>query len=222
MAGSCCRGSVRALPRLDPAACNAMRLTAAGLLVPRTVVEGIAPGTAVGDARSVDVDVTAPAAGACPETWTVGARLTPAYGTAVPTAPLDLMPVATNVWADVPGLRFTAPETGVYRVQADVSGTATWSAQDQFNRLITTGLTHNGAAVPDTIRAVLQANFVLSGGVTQSGGINGSASISALLRLDAGDVIQVQGRQAGEMGTATGLWIGPAGWSLLTWNKVSD
>lgn len=221
MAGGCGR-MYRIDPRVDPDVCNALTQTAGGLLVPRAVVEGVAPGTAVGDARSVDIDVTAPAPGACPETWTVGARLTPVYGTVVPTAPLDLAPVATNTWADIPGFRFTAPETGVYRVQADASGVVTWSAQSQFNRLITTRLTHNGAAVPGTTRAVLQANFVLSGGVTQSGGINGSATISALLRLDAGDVVQVQGRHAGEMGTTTGLWVGALDWSLLNWNKVSD
>lgn len=218
--GGCC-GS-RVAPRLNPVECNALSHTAAGLLVPETEVVGVAPGTAVGDENSVDVHVTPPTDGACPEVWTIAARLTPVHGTATPTAALDLMSVATNAWADVPGFNFTAPETGVYRVQADASGTATWSEQNQFNRLITTRLTHNGAAVPDTIRGILQVDFVLSGGVTQSGGINGSATISTLLRLSAGDVVQVQGSQAGDMGTATALWLGPAAWSLLSWNKVAD
>ena len=62
---------------LDPAACNAAQHKTGGLLVPRSEVAGIAPGGAVLATCSVDVDVTPPAVGARPETWTVGARLTP-------------------------------------------------------------------------------------------------------------------------------------------------
>lgn len=99
MAGSCC-GSVRVLPRLDPAACNALDQTSAGLLVPRTVLAGIAPGTAVGAERSVDVDVTAPAAGVCPQTWTVGARLTPVSGQTSGALGLGSSPY--NTWIPFP------------------------------------------------------------------------------------------------------------------------
>lgn len=74
MAGNCC-GSVRVMPRLDPAACNALTQSPVGLLVPRTALQGIAPGGAVSAQRSVDIDVTAPAARGLP--GDVGGRSPP-------------------------------------------------------------------------------------------------------------------------------------------------
>lgn len=110
------------LPRLDPAECNALRQTATGLLVPRAVLAGIAPGTAVGDARSVDIDVQAPAADACPQTWTVGARLTPdtAFAT-MPAGEVDLLAVA-GAWTALPGTDVMLAEPGVYHLDATFRG----------------------------------------------------------------------------------------------------
>lgn len=126
MAGGCCKGSVRVLPRLDPAECNALEQTAAGLTAPRTEVAGIAPGGAVGTERSVDVDVQAPAAGECPETWTVGARLTPVHGmAAMSVTPLNFAADQANVWIDLPGTEVVLPQAGTYNLDA------TWRAHLQ-------------------------------------------------------------------------------------------
>lgn len=126
MAGSCCGGSVRVLPRLDPAECNALAQTAGGLLVPRAVVEGIAPGGATSTERSVDVDVTPPADGACPQTWTVGARLTPVNGmAAMSVSPVNFAADQANVWLDLPGTEVVLPEAGTYNLDA------TWRAHLQ-------------------------------------------------------------------------------------------
>lgn len=123
MAGACGR-TYRIDPRLDPAACNALTQGPAGFLVPGTTVTGIAPGTAVGTQRSVDVDVTPPAAGACPENWTVGARLTPLFGSRI----AGMADLRTSVAAVVlPNSQVVLPEAGVYRLTAHLFGLATWN-----------------------------------------------------------------------------------------------
>ncbi|MGW3971209.1 hypothetical protein ACWEFD_18155 [Streptomyces ardesiacus] len=102
---------------VDPDPCNALTDGPAGLLVPSTALEGIAPGTAVGTGRSVDIDVAAPAAGDCPQEWQVGARLTPPYGEVLLPAFVDLVDVAADTWIDT-GLSVSLPEQGVYEVTA--------------------------------------------------------------------------------------------------------
>jgi hypothetical protein len=125
MAGNCGR-TYRIDPRLDPAACNALSETPSGLLVPRTEVTGIAPGGAVSTERSVDVDVTPPAAGACPENWTVGARLTPVFGFRN-AGMADLRTSAQGQQVVLPNSQALLPEPGVYRLTAHVFGLATWN-----------------------------------------------------------------------------------------------
>ncbi|MEU0061618.1 hypothetical protein [Streptomyces sp. NPDC006334] len=125
MAGACGR-VYRIDPKIDPAACNALTETASGLLVPGTEVTGIAPGTAVGTERSVDVDVTPPAAGACPENWTVGARLTPVFGSRI-AGMADLRTSAIGQQVTLPNSQVLLPEPGVYRLTAHVFGLATWN-----------------------------------------------------------------------------------------------
>ncbi|MER7841679.1 hypothetical protein ABTY98_38790 [Streptomyces sp. NPDC096040] len=109
MAGACGR-TYRIDPRLDPAGCNALTQTPAGLLVPSTALAGIAPGGAVSTARSVDIDVQAPAAGACPATWTIGARMTPVFADVTPGL-ADAQTVANLAWAPAP-TTLTIPEAG--------------------------------------------------------------------------------------------------------------
>ncbi|MFE0545201.1 hypothetical protein [Streptomyces sp. NPDC058891] len=104
---------------IDPQSCNALTQGPNGLLVPATAVEGVAPGTAVGTGRSVDVDVTAPAAGDCPQEWQVGARLTPAFGEEFLPTFVDLVATASGDWINT-GLSVVLPEAGVYEVTAAV------------------------------------------------------------------------------------------------------
>ncbi|WP_433379419.1 hypothetical protein [Streptosporangium sp. CA-115845] len=102
---------------VDPDPCNALTEGPSGLLVPSTTVEGLAPGTAVGTGRSVDVDVAAPAAGACPQEWQVGARLTPPYDEKLLQAFVDLVATPSGGWVDST-LSVDLPEAGVYEVSA--------------------------------------------------------------------------------------------------------
>ncbi|MFI5675756.1 choice-of-anchor C family protein [Streptomyces cellulosae] len=108
-------------PTLDPASCNAAHFTENGLRVPRTIVEGIDPGTSVGTERSVDIDVTETPG--CPEIWTVGARLTPVSGITVAHAPfVSITPGPPGVfsYADVPALTVTLPEAGIYDLDVNI------------------------------------------------------------------------------------------------------
>lgn len=105
---------------LDPAACNTLTQTAGGLLVPRTVLAGVAPGGALTTTRSVDIDVTAPTAGSCPQTWTIGARLTPRHGFKNAEAGhINLLAVVGQT-VPVPASDIVLPEAGVYHVDCDV------------------------------------------------------------------------------------------------------
>lgn len=108
-------------PTLDPVSCNAAQITGDGLLVPRTTVAGIAPGTSVGTERSVDIDVTETPG--CPVTWTVGARLTPVSGMAIAdTSWASITPGPSGKFssADVPALTVTLPEAGVYDLDVNL------------------------------------------------------------------------------------------------------
>lgn len=217
-----CGQTYRVAPALSPDPCNALVSVPSGLLVPRAAVAGVAPGTAVGPARSVDVDVTVPAADACPAVWTVGARLTPVGGEVIPSASLNLLPLAVGVWAAIPGMSFVAPEAGVYLITADVSGGITAGTQSAFNRLTQTRLTLNGVPINGSLRQLQQLNWFLTAGQTMSAGENASTSATKRITLAAGDIVAVQAEYQGTPGTATSLYAGAPLGSLLTWTKVSD
>ncbi|WP_202234519.1 hypothetical protein [Actinacidiphila reveromycinica] len=103
---------------VDPDPCNALTEAPSGLLVPSTALAGVTgSGSAVSAARSVAVDVVAPADGDCPAEWQVGARLAPPYEEQIVAAELDLAAVAEDAWR-LPGLAITLPEAGVYEVSA--------------------------------------------------------------------------------------------------------
>lgn len=102
---------------VDPNPCNALSEGPGGLLVPATALEGIAPGTTVGNARSVDVDVVAPAGTDCPQEWQVGARLSPVFEEVLLAEFVDLVATPSGAWIDS-GLFVNLPEVGVYEVTA--------------------------------------------------------------------------------------------------------
>lgn len=106
--------------KLDPAGCNSLVQTAGGLLVPRTTLAGIALGGTVSTSRSVDVDVTAPAAGACPQTWMVGARLSPVSGFRNAEAGHINLLASVGQTLPVPASDVVLPEPGVYHLDTDV------------------------------------------------------------------------------------------------------
>jgi len=199
MAGSCCGSGVRVLPRLDPAACNALEQGAAGLMVPHTELAGVAPGTAIGTARSVDVDVAAPAAGACPENWTVGARLTPVSGQTSGVVALDAAPA--NTWVPVTGAQLVLPEAGVYEVVADVQGSIAWGA-GVTNAIIDARIFDltAGTAVPLSARRII---LFTDQAATGTNGIQANASAGALYQVAGPTTIRVEGSWRTDAGTTS-------------------
>ncbi|WP_019061697.1 hypothetical protein [Streptomyces prunicolor] len=183
--------------------------------MPRTELAGIAPGTAVGTARSVDVDVTAPAAGACPETWTVGARLTPVSGQTSGVVSLDA--AAANTWVPVTGAQLVLPEAGIYEVVADVQGSIGWAA-GVSNAIIDARVfdVTAGAQVPLTARRIILFTDQTATGTT---GIQANASAAALYQVAGPTTIRVDGSWRTDAGTTSQKVV----WATnFRFKKVSD
>jgi hypothetical protein len=215
MAGSCC-GSTRVVPRLDPAPCNALTQAAAGLLVPRAEVAGIAPGGAVSATRSVDVDVQAPAAGACPQTWTVGARLTPVSGEAF-GADANLQAVASGTWVAT-SAQVVLPEAGTYALSADfyshIAATTPWAVAINARLVNVTA----GTPVTGSTRRIQFGNINDGGGTVMA--LQNAGSLSTVLTVTGPTTIRVEGQRqyVGFNDSTQALLGGPR----LGFVKVSD
>ncbi|MEU0181413.1 hypothetical protein ABZ312_09510 [Streptomyces sp. NPDC006207] len=215
MAGSCGGRTYRVDAPVDPAPCNALTRTVGGLLVPRAVLQGIAPGGAVGTARSVDIDVQAPAAGACPETWTVGARLTTVSGQTSGVVALDGAPA--NTWVPVTGAQLVLPEAGVYEVVADVQGSIAWGA-GVTNAIIDAQIFNvtAGAAIPLSARRII---LFTDQNATGTNGIQANASAGALYQVAGPTTIRVEGSWR----TDSGITSQKVVWATnFRFRKVSD
>jgi hypothetical protein len=145
---------------LDPAACNSLTRTAAGLLVPRTVLAGLAPGGTVGTSRSVDIDVTDTGGANCPDTWQVGARLSPVSGAAAMAADTNLQP-SPGAWVNST-LTATLPEPGRYYVSWDVRASICATIQYCTNAWIEAAVFDNvTGAVEAGARTAAQHQFAI-------------------------------------------------------------
>ncbi|MEZ0073614.1 hypothetical protein [Planotetraspora sp. GP83] len=214
MAGKCGCGSGTAL-RTDPSACNALTRGASGLLVPRTVLTGIAPGGAVSTQRSVDVDVTAPAAGSCPETWTVGARLTPVSGQTSGAVSLDGSPA--NTWVPVTGAQLVLPEAGVYEVIADVQGSTAWGV-GVTNAIIDARIFDVTASV-EVLLSARRIILFTDQAAQSTNGIQANASAGALYQVAGPTTIRVDGSWRTDSGTTTQKVV----WATnFRFKKISD
>ncbi|MER6367436.1 hypothetical protein ABT255_03485 [Streptomyces mirabilis] len=194
-----------------------MSQTAAGLLVPGTELSGIAPGSAVGTARSVDVDVTAPAAGACPETWTVGARLTPVSGEAF-GADANLQAVASGTWVAT-GAQVLLPEAGTYVLSADfyshINATTPWAVAINARLFNVTA----GAPATGTTRRIQFGNINDPGGGTVMA-LQNAGSLNTFLTVTGPTTIRVEGQRqhVGFTDSTQAVLGGPR----LGFAKVSD
>jgi hypothetical protein len=229
MAGACGR-VYRIDPKVDPAACNALTETASGLLVPRTEVTGIAPGTAVGTERSVDVDVAPPAAGACPKNWTVGARLTPVFGFRN-AGMADLRTSAQGQQVPLPNSQVVLPEPGVYRLTAHLFALATWNFDGRHIASITALWinTTTNAFVPGSPRWVILHDE--PGTVNPATGlksIGGNAVCEGFVTIAAPTTFEIRAlRATGDGGTLANANLqhyltGGISQQGIFWQKVSD
>lgn len=228
MAGKCCGGgtmvvrSASSAATVDPAACNALTESASGLLVPSVAVQGIAPGGAVSTERSVDVDVTAPASGACPATWQVGARLTPVLGESFIPGIVDLVPVANDTWVNT-GLSVALPEAGVYEVTATVrSSIARGAATAPFAVNISARLFNvtGGNAIPGTDYTVQQVNEASpsSGQTTQVA----LSTFHKFVTVTGPATIRLEANRNTINGTAVNVTAIQTGNTRLGFKKISD
>ncbi|MFF5045686.1 hypothetical protein [[Kitasatospora] papulosa] len=137
---------------VDPAPCNALTETSAGLLVPSTALAGVAgAGAPVGSGRSVSVDVLAPAGADCPAEWEIGARLAPPFGEVILDQFVNLVSTASGAWINS-GMAVDLPAAGVYEVSATLHTViATNPSSGAFNIAIVGRLWNvtGNAAIPD-------------------------------------------------------------------------
>lgn len=203
MADCCSAGSTRVYrtdPTVDPAPCNALALTAAGLLVPETDLVGLAPGGAVGASRSVDIDITAPADGTCPQAWQVGARLTPVNGQTSGVVSLQDAPYDT--WTVVTGAQLTLPEPGVYELVADMQGGVIMvgSVSNAILQARLFDVTAN-VAVPLSTRSIFLFAATPADGVTHT--LHSNASAAALYQVAGPATIRAEALKHVDSGTTT-------------------
>ncbi|MFF1834237.1 hypothetical protein ACFVXE_08530 [Streptomyces sp. NPDC058231] len=148
--------------------------------------------------------MTAPAAGACPATWTVGARLTPVTGQASGFVALD-SPAAGTYVGD-PATNLVLPTSGTYELVADIQGSQSWGAA-VVNAIIDARIfdVTAGATVPRTDRRVI----LIGSTTTGANGIQANASCGALYTVTGPTTVQVQGSWRCDVGATTqrGLWI---------------
>jgi hypothetical protein len=227
MAGKCCGGALvlrsgSSAATVDPAPCNALTEGGSGLLVPSVTVQGIAPGGAVSAERSVDVDVTAPAAGACPANWQVGARLTPVSGESFLPAIVDLVPAANDSWTNT-GLSVLLPEAGVYEVTATVrSSIARGAVTTPFAVNISARLFNvtGGNAIPNTDYTVQQVNEASpSSGQTTQVALN---TFHKFVTVTGPATIRLEADRNTINGAAVNVTAIQTGNTRLAFKKVSD
>jgi hypothetical protein len=206
---------------VDPNPCNALTETGSGLLVPSTALEGIAPGTAVGGARSVDIDVIAPAGTDCPQEWQVGARLTPAFGEELLAAPVDMLAPANDAWVDT-GLSVNLPEAGVYEITATVRSMITMGAAGVPFAVNLSARLFNvtgGNAIPGTDYTVQQINEQSPSGQAARVALG---TFHKFVTVTGAVVIRLEASRNTINGTAVNVTAVQTGNTRLAFKKISD
>ncbi|KAA9379616.1 hypothetical protein F5972_08140 [Microbispora cellulosiformans] len=195
-------GTAAAIGRLpDPAGCNALTETAAGLLVPEVLIE-VDPGLAV----------TPPAAGDCPQVWRIGVD-----AAWVQNATLTFnhaLTGADRVWekvSEVPTL--TIPRAGVWAMDYNARGAV--SVPTAAAQYVMTGIYKNGALIVGTEALIV--------GIAAANGAQATGGLSFLHPFNAGDTVELWAFRVGQAGASavvsnpdgrtriTGHWIAPVG-----------
>ncbi|MDX2813435.1 hypothetical protein PV410_12860 [Streptomyces sp. PA03-5A] len=227
MAGGCCGGGGGGslVPSVDPAACNGLRRTASGLLVPRTVVSGVpsTPLTPTGPQRSVSIDVQAPASGDCPEQWRVGARLAAQFVTDVVSS-TDLLPLADNTYGPVTASALLLPAAGVWDVTMVARGVLSFTGIAGTFIVARIWNVTAGAIVPSTELFVTQVRQNTAG-AGQTTGDNDTSTIKTYLAVAVPTTLRMEAKtvlQLGTQPTQAGIVSDANGRSGLYAHKVRD
>ncbi|GAA2697421.1 hypothetical protein GCM10010412_092250 [Nonomuraea recticatena] len=133
-----------------------------------------------------------PAAGSCPETWTVGARLTPGTGEAF-GADANLQAVASGTWVAT-GAQVVLPEAGTYDLSADcfshINATTPWAVAINA-RLFNVA---SGTPVPGTTRRIQFGNINDPGGGTVMA-LQNAGSLNTSLTVTGPTTIRLEGQR---------------------------
>ncbi|MFB7114832.1 hypothetical protein [Streptomyces sp. NPDC056291] len=203
-------------PAVDPQACNALTLSPAGLLVPRTVPSGIAPGGNVGASRSVDIDVTDTGGKDCPDTWQVGARLTPVNGE---ISGAQISPPLTGQWVAT-GAAAVLPEPGVYEVTATGRGQVCVMVAPNVNAWVSLGLQIDGQGLIG-FDVLCQAQYALNAGQSMQTCHSGQGAITRRVQTTGGIVVRTVGALSGNIAGGT-LQDATINNPYLFFHKISD
>ncbi|MFF4900431.1 hypothetical protein [Streptomyces sp. NPDC001068] len=208
MAGACCGGSL--MPGIDPSPCNGLVRAAGGLLVPRTAIE-------VGPGLTLD----APAAGDCPQTWTLGVDGSWAQTTWGAGGSRTLS-AADRVWEEVTEVApLVAPRSGVWEVTYHVRGGVQLPANLAIAQYVVASLFRNGTLIGGSEVMVVGLSRGQASG--SAAGAQNTGTASFMINLTAGDQITLHAYQIGQSGVSsvvsnqdgrtrvTARWTGPVG-----------
>jgi hypothetical protein len=216
MAGACGR-AYRVDPRVDPAPCNALEQTASGLLVPRTVLAGLAPGGNVGASRSVDIDVTDTGGANCPDTWQIGGRLTPISGEI--GAASFALPLSNAFNAT--GAAAVLPEPGVYEVTVTGWGQICAVAAINTNMWITLGLQIDGQGVIWS-DLITQHQVTVNAGTSEQSCVLGQGAVTRRVQTAGGITVRAVAALSGGLGAGSQFQSATFNNPYLSWTKISD
>lgn len=185
-----------------------------------TNVVGINPGTAVSTSRSVDIDVVEGPA----DTFTVGARLTPVWGTVTGGGTSRVENIPNNSTAPL-AETFVAPEPGVYSITVDTAGELTSGpAKNTILDIVSSYLTLNGAVVSNTTRQLAYMDWGYQPDtVTNRSTDQGNGSATVQLQLNAGDTIGVRIARQNDPLNIIPPASGMTAWlERISWHKIAD
>lgn len=216
---------------VDPAVCNALSCSPAGLLVPQTDLVGVVgascPPTTT--TRSIDVDVVETPG--CPDVWTIGARLSPCAAQLENPATFGLAtaPGSTGVWQVVTGFQIALPEAGCYDLQAEVGGNLSLTNASAGIILVARLFDVTaGAALPASQREIIQANI---GNLNAANpySIQATAPVGALYCVAAPATIRVEAQVFWTSGTGATITAAQifgggraVGTSTIRYHKYAD
>lgn len=159
-------------------------------------------------ARSVDIDV----AETGPDQWSVGARLSPAWGQ---TSLTGVSPGTTGAW--VLGPQLAVPENGIYLVEAFIDATANvFYSRASADYYIAGGLFVNDAQIKTGAAVVNSWSF--PSGTTVTFAASGTVTLTQRLQLTAGQMVQAKVAGSGTYWTGDGF----GALASVAYNKISD
>ncbi|MGW6391218.1 hypothetical protein ACWFR1_12115 [Streptomyces sp. NPDC055103] len=184
----CCRSGgtrvYRSDPTVDPASCNSLTLTEAGLLAPAVKLQA-QPG----------LTATAPAADACPQTWSIGVDASwTQNGVLTFTHSLTGADRAWEHITEVPTL--TIPRAGVWEVDYNVRGVVGMPAATAGAGYVVAGLYKNGGLIVGSQAMVV--GIAGTGSAAQATG-----GLSFLHTFATGDTVQLWANRIGQASSAS-------------------